>query len=109
MLFNIVLQTGKLPHSWCISAISKGKGQVNDPGNYRGRTVLSYFGKLFTSVINDRIHSSSFFKPMTFLVLNDQDLGKAIRRWIMFLLYIVSLMYICSGKKRRGYFVRLLT
>jgi len=30
---------------------------VNDPDNYKGITVLSFFGKLFTSVINDRIHS----------------------------------------------------
>ena len=30
---------------------------MNDPDNYRGITVLSCFGKLFTSVINDRIHS----------------------------------------------------
>ena len=51
MLFNIVLQTGKLPHAWCISPISKGKGKVNDPDNYRGITVLSCFGKFFTSVI----------------------------------------------------------
>ena len=32
-------------------------GEENDPDNYRGITVLSCFGKLFTSVINDRIHS----------------------------------------------------
>ena len=30
---------------------------MNDPDNYRGITVLSCFGKLFTSVINDRIYS----------------------------------------------------
>ena len=37
---------------------------------------------------------------MTFLVMNNQVLGKGIRRWITFLLYIVSLMYICSEKKK---------
>ena len=64
-LFNIVLQTGKIPHAWSIGYISpiyKGKGKVNDPANYRGITVLSCCAKLFTSVINDRIHSSSFFR-----------------------------------------------
>ena len=62
-LFNIVLQTDKIPHAWSIGYISpiyKGKGEENDPDNYRGITVLSCFGKLFTSVINDRIHS--FFR-----------------------------------------------
>ena len=43
-----------------ISPIYKGKREENDPDNYRGITVLSCFGKLFTSVINDRIHS--FFR-----------------------------------------------
>ena len=37
---------------------------------------------------------------MIFLVMNNQVLGKGIRRWITFLLYIVSLMYICSEKKK---------
>ena len=58
--FNIVPQTGKIPRAWSIGYISpiyKGKGEENDPDNYRGITVLSCFGKLFTSVINDRIHS----------------------------------------------------
>ena len=35
-LFNIVLQTGKIPHAWSIGYISpiyKGKGKVNDPDN----------------------------------------------------------------------------
>ena len=43
MLFNIVLQTGKIPHAWCICYISpvyKRKDKVNDPDNYRGITVL---------------------------------------------------------------------
>ena len=34
MLFKIVLQTGKIPHTWSMgytSPIYKGKGQVNDP------------------------------------------------------------------------------
>ena len=30
---------------------------MNDPDDYRGITVLSCFGKLFTSVIHDRILS----------------------------------------------------
>ena len=65
-LFSIILQTGKIPHAWSIGYISpiyKGKGKVNDPDNFRGITVLSCFGKLFTSMINDRIHS--------FLDIND--------------------------------------
>ena len=35
-LFNIVLQTGKIPHAWSVGNISpvyKGKGEENDPDN----------------------------------------------------------------------------
>ena len=72
-LFNIVLQTGKIPHAWStgyFSPIYKGKGEVNDPDNYRGITVLSCFGKLFTSVINDRIH---FFLETNDILGNEQS------------------------------------
>ena len=31
--------------------------------------------------------------------MNNQVLGKGVRRWMTLLLYIVSLMYICSEKK----------
>ena len=60
LLFNLVLATGKVPLSWsvgCISPIYKGKGDRKDPDNYRGITVLSCLGKLFTSVLNDRIYA----------------------------------------------------
>ena len=31
------------------------KGDINDPSNYRGITLLSCLGKLFTNVINNRL------------------------------------------------------
>ena len=58
LLFNLILISGKIPSSWaigCIRPLYKGKGSFDDPDNYRGITVLSCFGKLFTSVINLRI------------------------------------------------------
>ena len=59
-LFNLVLASGKVPHSWSLGTISpiyKGKRDVNGVDNYRGITILSCFGKLFTSILNDRIYS----------------------------------------------------
>ena len=38
-LFNIVLHTGIVPENWCIGIINpiyKGKGNDNDPNNFRG-------------------------------------------------------------------------
>ena len=57
-LFNIILKTGVIPTNWCISFISpifKNKGSRSDPDNYRGISIISCLGKLFTALLNDRL------------------------------------------------------
>ena len=57
LLFNNVFKSGYFPHSWstgCIIPVFK-KGNANDADNYRGITLVSCLGKLFTSVINERL------------------------------------------------------
>ena len=57
-LFNVILLSGKVPSSWSIGIIIpiyKKKGSPNDPVNYRGITLLSCIGKLFTACINARL------------------------------------------------------
>ena len=49
--------SGYFPESWskgCIVPIYK-KGDQNDTNNYRGITIVSCLGKLFTSVLNKRL------------------------------------------------------
>ena len=56
--FNLVLHTGMIPEEWCIGIILplyKNKGDRLDPDNYRGITLLSCLGKLFTSALNARL------------------------------------------------------
>ena len=56
--FNIVLDSGIVPSEWCVGVIIpifKNKGENTNPDNYRGITLLSCLGKLFTSVLNNRI------------------------------------------------------
>ncbi|KAK3089979.1 hypothetical protein FSP39_008169 [Pinctada imbricata] len=56
-LFNLIFDTGIFPEAWssgCIVPIYK-KGNVNEPTNYRGITIISCLGKLFTSVLCNRI------------------------------------------------------
>ena len=58
-LFNRVLATGQIPESWTVGTIMpiyKNKGDRMDFNNYRGITILSCLGKLFTSVINSRLN-----------------------------------------------------
>ena len=58
--FNIVLNTGCVPTDWCLGTIHplyKNKGSVSDPDNYRGITLLSCTGKLFTTCLNHRLSS----------------------------------------------------
>jgi hypothetical protein len=57
-LFNKVLDTGVVPDEWTVGLILplyKGKGDKCDCDNYRGITLLSCLGKLFTSILNDRL------------------------------------------------------
>ena len=58
-LFNLVLNSGSFPDSWCqglITPIFKS-GKKEDPSNYRGICVASCLGKLFCSVLNHRLLS----------------------------------------------------
>ena len=57
-LFNLILDTGFIPDVWCqgiILPLYKNKGRRDDPDNYRGITLLSCLGKLFTACISERI------------------------------------------------------
>ena len=57
-LFNIFFDTGIIPESWLLGSIKsifKNKGDPKQPEYYRPITILSCFGKLFTSVSNNRL------------------------------------------------------
>ena len=62
-LFNKVLCS--------IKHIFKNKGSPNDSDNYRPITILSCLGKLFTSVLNNRL--STFLKDN--VVLSENQAG----------------------------------
>jgi len=58
-LFNLILKSGQMPDIWCqglITPIYKS-GDKNDPANYRGICVSSCLGKLFCSILNQRLYS----------------------------------------------------
>ena len=57
LLFNMILDSGNFPNDWSTGIIVPihKKGDINDPNNYRGITLVSCFAKLFTSVLNNRL------------------------------------------------------
>jgi hypothetical protein len=58
LLFNSILQTGRIVSCWSESIIKvlfKGKGDVMDPNAYRGIALLSHPFKLLTKLLANRI------------------------------------------------------
>ena len=52
-----------------IIPIFKKKGERSDPNNYRGITLVSVMGKLFTKLLNSRIES---FLDLNRILLDNQ-------------------------------------
>lgn len=58
-LFNYIFVEGKFPTHWSSGMIVPiyKKGAKNDPSNYRGITLSSCLGKLFCSILNNRLNN----------------------------------------------------
>ena len=57
-LFNVCFTTGEIPAEWrrgVIVLIWKGKGDIHDPGRYRGITLLSQALKLIEGILDARV------------------------------------------------------
>ena len=86
-LFNVILDSGITPSDWTIGIIKplyKNKGDINDINNYRGITLLSCLGKLFTSVINTRLYA---YLTNENILGNEQVVGGDVRTDIFFNFY----------------------
>ena len=73
-MFNKILDTGVMPSEWSVGTIvplSKDKGDTQDANNYRGITLLSCMGKLFTSILNERLNDYS----NTLALINETQAG----------------------------------
>ena len=57
-LFNVILDTGIFPKQWSVGIIKplyKNTGAKDNLNNYRGFTILSCLGKLFSIFLNSRL------------------------------------------------------
>jgi hypothetical protein len=99
--FNSCLSHGKYPQSWAegyISVIHKS-GDAADPNNYRGITITSSVGRVFNSILNERL--DSFLKLNN--IIDDCQIGftrKARTSEHMFILKCVIDQY-CKTKVGR--------
>ena len=83
---NLILESGHMPADWCQSVIRpiyENKGDIDDPNNYRGISLLSCFGKLFTSCLNRRL--TIFIEKKTLYRQNKQVLNPIFQPLIMYL------------------------
>ena len=100
-IFNIVLLSGHMPHEWVIGIVKPiytNKGDINDPDNYRGITLLGCFGKLFTSILNDRL--------TTYINLNEMmsEAQAGFRKGYsttdqLFTLKCIVELFLCQGRR----------
>ncbi len=57
ILFNVILHSGQYPETWSLGYIVPihKSGPTNVANNFRGITILSVFGKLFSIILNTRL------------------------------------------------------
>ena len=72
-LFNSIVQSSEFIPEWVLGAIVPihKKGSKSDPSNYRGITLMSCLGKLFLTILNNRL--TQFVKEKN--ILSDKQLG----------------------------------
>ena len=78
-----------MPTSWTtgvIRPIYKNKGDREDPNNYRAITILSCFGKLFTSILNNRIRL--FIEQFSVIGCEQSGFRKGIQQMTIYLFYM---------------------
>ncbi len=105
-LFNLVLKTGNVPDAWATAIINPihKKGSYSDPNNYRGISLISCLGKLFTALLNDRL---SNYLESSGTIGNEQAgfrQGFSSNDHILVLHALISL-YLNNGKKLHCAFI----
>lgn len=101
--FNLILDTAVVPTDWTLGlmvSIYKKKGDKMDPDNYRGITLLSCMGKLFSMLLNSRL---SLFLENNNLLGEEQTGFRSQYSTLdhIFTLYCIIDLY--KSKKRRLY------
>ena len=99
--FNLIFDAGVVPEEWLtgiVKPIYKNKGDPHLPDNYRPITLLSCMGKLFTSILCERLNN---FADEIELISESQTGFRKGYSTIdnMFIIYLLS-KYALSNKKK---------
>lgn len=97
--FNLVLFKGCVPNEWTVGVVKpiyKNKGDINDVDSYRGITLLSCLGKLFTFTLNERLKK---FVNNNKKIFEEQT---GFRNGYSTLDHIFTLEFICNYYVNRG-------
>lgn len=91
--FNIIFCSGFVPDEWLIGIIKpiyKNKGDPTQPENYRPISLLSCLGKLFTSILANRLEA---YATETNLIYENQA---GFRKNYSTLDHILTLQFLCD-------------
>ena len=101
-LFNAVIKSSICPSAWCTGIITPiyKTGDITDPTNYPGITISNNIGKLFTSILNNRLVS---FLNKNNVICNEQIGFRKGYRTSDHILVLTSLIDHYKIKKREIY------
>ena len=98
-LFNLIFDCGIIPENWVIGKIKpiyKNKGDSSEHNNYRPITILSCSGKLFTSVLCNRLCTySEYFAVFTKYYLKPYNHIKPFFCWLCTFVFHNTLACVC--------------
>ena len=105
-LFNYVFESGIFPDTWSDGLLVPlhKKGDLSTPGNYRGITLLSVLGKLFTRIMNNRLDQWAEMYNVYIEAQYGFRKGRSTTDCI-FVLHSVINSYVENGKKLYAFFV----
>ena len=108
-LFNYSFESGIFPSAWTEGLLVPlhKKGNYNNAENFRGITLLSVLGKLYTRVLNNRLHKWA----ESYRIYIEAQIGFRKGRSTvdcMFILQNVIQKFLQSGKKLYAFLLTIL-
>ena len=99
-LFNTVFESRHVPEAWTTGLIIPiyKKGDPADPSNYRGITLVSALGKVYTKLLKDRLEK---FADTYGIIKNNQEGFRENNSTIDQVFVLQSLIDICQKQNRK--------